>query len=75
MWRLSRAVISAGTLARGPKAMRDSILVQEDMWFGMDYLKQIAFVQSFECAYLDVRSLATGRLLATWMLGELKPAE
>jgi len=42
--------ISAGTIARGPKAMRDSILVQEDMWFGVDYLKQIAFVQSFECA-------------------------
>src|SRR6516165_5921133 len=25
--------------------------------------------------YMDVRSLATGRLLATWTLGQLKPAE
>jgi hypothetical protein len=25
--------------------------------------------------YMDVRSLATGRLLATWTLGVLKPAE
>lgn len=25
--------------------------------------------------YMDVRSLATGRLLATWTLGALKPAE
>ena len=51
----------------------------------MNYLKQIAFMQSYECAmagargkqllYTDVRSLATGKLLATWTLGELKPAE
>ena len=25
--------------------------------------------------YMDVRSLATGKLLATWSLGILKPAE
>ena len=51
------------------------------MWFGRYYLKQIAFMESYECAmggasgkqllYMDVRSLATGRLLATWTLGEL----
>jgi hypothetical protein len=76
---------SNGTLLRGPKSLRDSILVEEGMWFGMNYPKQIAFMQSYECAmagasgkqllYMDVRSLATGRLLATWTLGSLKPAE
>lgn len=76
---------SNGTLANGPKGLRDSILVQEDQWFAMNYLKQIAFMQSFECAmagtsgkqllYMDVRSLATGNLLATWTLGVLKPAQ
>ena len=77
---------SEGTLVRGPKSLRDSILVEEGMWFGMNYRKQIAFVQSFECAmggaggkkllYMDVRSLGTSRLLATWTpLGALKPAE
>src|SRR5262245_16199248 len=55
------------------------------MWFGMNYPKQIDLRQSFECAmggaggkellYMDVRSLATGKLLATWTLGALKPAE
>jgi hypothetical protein len=56
--------------------LRDSILVQESMWFGMNYLQQIDFMRSFECAmggtggkkllYMDVRSFATGKLLATW---------
>ena len=50
----------------------------------MNYPQQIAFMQSFECSvgggkkqflYIDVRSLATGKLLATWMLGVLKPAD
>jgi hypothetical protein len=50
----------------------------------MNYPQQIAFMQSFECdiargvnkhlLYMDVRSLATGTLLATWTLGVLKPA-
>jgi hypothetical protein len=75
---------SAGTLVRGPKSLRDSILVEEGMWFGMNYPEQIAFMQSFECAmggaggkhllYMDVRSLGTGKLLATWTLGALKPS-
>lgn len=82
---LITGAFSNGTLLRGPKGLRDSILVEEGMWFGMNYLKQIAFMQSYECAmagasgkqllYMDVRSLATGRLLATWTLGSLKPAE
>jgi len=77
--------IKTGTIVKGPKAFRDSILVEEGMWFGMNYPKQIAFMQSFECAwggtggkkllYMDVRSLGTGRLLATWIAGALKPAE
>ena len=77
--------LSAGTLVRGPKSLRDSILIEEGMWFGMNYPKQIDFMQTFECAmggaggkellYMDVRSLATGKLLATWTLGALKPAE
>ena len=77
--------IKTGTIVKGPKAFRDSILVEEGMWFGMNYPKQIAFVQSLECAwggtggrrllYMDVRSLGTGRLLATWIAGLLKPAE
>jgi hypothetical protein len=77
--------ISAGTLVKGPKGLRDSILVQESMWFGMNYLQQIDFMRSFECAmggtggkkllYMDVRSFATGKLLATWAAGSLKPSE
>ena len=78
-------VTSTGTLVKGPKSLRDSILIQESMWFEMNYPKQIAFMQSFECAmggtsgkhllYMDVRSLDTGKLLATWSLGALEPAE
>ena len=51
----------------------------------MNYPQQIAFMQRFECAagglsgkhlrHTDVRSLATGRLLAIWTLGTLKPAD
>jgi hypothetical protein len=44
---------SGGTLVKGPKGLRDSILVQESMWLGMNYPKQIAFMQSFECAMAD----------------------
>jgi hypothetical protein len=75
----------SGTLVEGPKGLRDSILVQEGMWFGMNYPQQIAFMQSFECSIaglsgkhllvMDVRSLATGNLLATWFAGTLKPTE
>ena len=75
---------SSGTLVKGPKSLRNSILVQEGEWYKMNYPQQIAFMQSFECSiaggnkhllYMDVRSLATGKLLATWTLGVLKPAE
>jgi hypothetical protein len=75
----------SGALVEGPKGFRDSILVQEGMWFGMNYPQQLAFMQSFECSlaglsgkhllFMDVRSLATGRLLATWLAGTLKPTE
>jgi hypothetical protein len=74
-----------GALVEGPKGLRDSILIQEAEWYKMNYPQQLAFMQSFECdlaggsnkqlLYMDVRSLATGRLLATWTLGVLKPAE
>ena len=33
--------IDTGTIVKGPKAIRDSILVEEGMWFGMNYPKQI----------------------------------
>ena len=79
------SAINAGTIAKGPKGLRDSMLVHEGFWFDMNYPEQIAFMQRFECAaggtsgkqllYMDVRSLATGRLLATWTLGVLKPVE
>ena len=79
------SAISAGTLAKGPKGLRDSMLIQDGFWFDMNYLEQIVFMQRFECAasagsgkkllYMDVRSLGTGRLLATWTLGVLKPSE
>ena len=79
------SAITAGTIVKGPKGLRDSMLVHEGFWFDMNYPDQIAFMQRFECAaagtsgkhllYMDVRSLATGRLLATWTLGVLKPAE
>lgn len=75
--------IRTGMLVKGPKNLRDSILVKEDEWFKMDYPQQIVFMQSFECAmaglggkhllYMDVRSLASGRLLATWSIGTLNP--
>jgi hypothetical protein len=82
-----QAAFSAGTLANGPKdaLQREYILVDERTWFAMNYLRQIAFMQSFECSlaggskkqllYMDVRSLATGNLLATWTLGVLKPTQ
>jgi hypothetical protein len=74
---------SRGTLVKGPKSLRDSILIQEGEWYKMNYPQQIAFIQSYECSigrgkqflYLDVRSLGTGRLLSTWTLGTLKPVE
>ena len=79
------SAISAGTLAKGPKGLRDSMLIHDGFWFDMNYLEQIVFMQRFECAasagsgkkllYMDVRSLGTGRLLATWTLGVLKPGE
>ena len=79
------SAMTAGTLAKGPKGLRDSMLVHEGFWFDMNYLGQIGFMQRFECAasggsgkhlmYMDVRSLATGKLLATWTLGVLKPVE
>jgi hypothetical protein len=74
---------SNGWLARGPKGLRDSILIKEREWFKMNYLEQTAFMQAFECSlagtsgkqliYMDVRSLETGSLLATWSLGTLEP--
>ena len=76
---------SSGMLVKGPKGLRDSILVREVEWYKMNYPEQIAFMQSFECdmaagvdkhlLYMDVRSLATGKLLATWTLGVLNTAE
>jgi hypothetical protein len=76
---------SSGMLVEGPKGLRESILVQKGEWYKMNYPQQTAFMQSFECSlagpgspkrllYMDVRSLATGTLLATWTLGVLKPA-
>ena len=44
------SAITAGTLAKGPKGLRDLMLVQEGFWFDMDYPEQIAFMQRFECA-------------------------
>ena len=75
---------SNGTLANGPKGLRNSILIEDGEWYKMNYPQQIAFMQSFECSvgsgkkeflYMDVGSLATGKLLATWTLGVLKPAD
>jgi hypothetical protein len=31
--------IKIGTIVKGPKAIRDSLLVEEGMWFGMNYPK------------------------------------
>jgi len=39
------SAITAGTLAKGPKGLRDSMLVHEGFWFDMSYLEQIAFMQ------------------------------
>ena len=55
--------------------------MEESDWFQKNYLKQVAFMQSYECSvgrgkkflYLDIRSLSTGKLLATWRLGALEP--
>ena len=72
---LIEGAFSSGMLVKGPNGLRDYILVQETKWYEMNYLQQIAFMQSFECdlaggsdkqlLYMDVRSLATGKLLAT----------
>ena len=74
--------VKNGILAEVPNGIGDSILVEESDWFEKKYLKQVAFMQSYECSvgrgkkflYLDVRSLSTGKLLATWRLGALEPA-
>jgi hypothetical protein len=78
------SAINAGMLV-GPKSLHDSILVHEGMWLDMNYPEQIVFMQRFECAMggaggkhllsMDVRSLGTDKLLATWFFGQLKPAE
>ena len=72
------SAVTAGTLAKGPKGLRDSMLVHEGFWFDMNYPEQIAFMQRFECAaagtsgkhllYMDV-----GRLPPEgyWRLGRL----
>ena len=77
---------SNGTLANGPKGLsvtRSSI--EDGEWYKMNYPQQIAFMQSFECSlvgsgkkeflYMDVRSRAPLKLLATWTQGVLKPAD
>ena len=74
--------LSKGTLVKGPESVRDSILISEDEWYKLNYPEQIALMQAYECfmgrgkqfLYLDVRSLSTGKLLATWKLGALEPA-
>jgi len=76
---------SSGMLVEGPKSLRDSILVREADWYKMNYPQQISFMQSLECSMaglsgkhllvMDVRSLATGKLLASWFAGTLKPTE
>ena len=73
--------LSKGTLVKGPERVRDSILISEDEWYKLNYPEQIALMQAYECfmgrgkqfLYLDVRSLSTGKLLATWKLGALEP--
>jgi hypothetical protein len=82
---LIEEAIRAGTLVKGPTELRDSILVQEDTWFGMSYPDQINFMKSFDCVMrkaggkrllcMDVRSLGTGKMLAVWCLGVLNPSE
>ena len=82
---LIEEAIRAGTLVKGPTELRDSILVQEEMWFGMSYPDQIDFMRSFDCVMrkavgkrllcMDVRSLGTGKMLAVWGLGILNPSE
>jgi hypothetical protein len=72
-------------LVQGPKSLRESILVREVDWYKMNYPQQISFMQSLECSMaglsgkhllaMDVRSLATGKLLASWFAGTLKPTE
>jgi hypothetical protein len=86
-YALDRAQIaeafSSGRVVKGPKGLRESILILEDEWFKLNYPQQIALMQSYECSvgrgkqflYLDVRSLSTGKLLATWKLGALEPGD
>jgi hypothetical protein len=58
--------------------LRDSILMEKGEWYKMNYPQQNAFMQSFEYSiggckkqflYMNVRSLANGKLLATWTFG------
>jgi len=74
---------SSGWVVKGIKGLADSILVDEGEWYKMNYPQQIAFMQALECSvggvggkqflYMDVKSLATGSLLASWRFGELTP--
>jgi hypothetical protein len=77
--------ISAGTIVKGPKGLRDSVLVSREhvVWDELpstDRLHAI-FRMRHERAggkkllYMDVRSLATGKLFATWAAGVLKPSD
>ena len=56
------SAIAAGTLAKGPKGLRESMLVQEGFWFDMNYAEQIAFMQRFECATAGL----SGKSFYTW---------
>jgi hypothetical protein len=69
---LNFPVASTDIVVQGLTNLRGSILVQETMWFDMNYLQQTAFMQLFDCTmggaagkhllYMDVRSLATGQI-------------
>jgi hypothetical protein len=82
---LIKDAFSTGMLVEGPKSLRDSILVREVDWYKMNYPQQISFMQSLECSMaglsgkhlliMDVRSLTTGKLLASWFAGTLTSTE
>jgi hypothetical protein len=74
---------SSGWLVKGTQGLADSILVDEAEWYKMNYPQQIGFMQALECStggpggkkflYMNVKSLATGTLLASWRFGALEP--
>lgn len=73
------AAFGAGILVNDPGGNAD-ILIDRAFWYRMDYPAKVAFMERFTCAVvgpgkalssINVKSKQSGRVLATWRLGQL----